>query len=118
MRAPSGEIAPKLTSWSRVSLSFLNLRMVSTGPSMASGGAMMLTREPSGRRASQIGEASSTRRPTWLTIRWQMFINCWLSRNRTPVSWILPPTSMKARFAPLTMMSAMSSRASSGSSGP
>ena len=31
------------------------------------------------------------------------------------VSWILPPTSMKVRFAPLTMMSAMSSRASSGS---
>ena len=37
---------------------------------------MTLTREPSSRRASQIGEASSTRRPTWLTIRWQMFISC------------------------------------------
>ncbi len=37
---------------------------------------MTLTREPSGRRASQIGEASSTRRPTWLTMRWQMFISC------------------------------------------
>jgi hypothetical protein len=34
------------------------------------------------------------------------------------VSWILPPTSMKVRVGPLTMMSAMSSRASSGSSGP
>ena len=34
------------------------------------------------------------------------------------VSWILPPTSMKVRCGPLTMMSAMSSRASSGSSGP
>ncbi len=51
-----GEIAPNLTSWSSVSLSFLNLRMVSAGPSMASGGAMTLTREPSARRASQIGE--------------------------------------------------------------
>jgi hypothetical protein len=46
------------------------------GPSIASGGAMTLTREPSGRRASQIGEDSSTRRPTWLTMRWQMFISC------------------------------------------
>ena len=54
--APSGEIEPNLTSWSSVSLSFLNLRMVSAGPSIASGGAMTLTREPSGRRASQIGE--------------------------------------------------------------
>jgi len=36
---------------------------------MASGGTMALTREPSARRASQIGEDSSTRRPTWLTMR-------------------------------------------------
>src|SRR6478736_8461965 len=56
--APSGEIAPNLTNWSRVSLSFLNLRMVSAGPSIASGGTMALTREPSARRASQIGEDS------------------------------------------------------------
>ena len=34
-----------------------------------SGGAMTLTRLPSGRRASQIGLDSSTRRPTWLTMR-------------------------------------------------
>ena len=33
--APSGETVPKRTSWSRVSLSFLNLRMVSAGPSIA-----------------------------------------------------------------------------------
>ena len=62
--APSGEIELYLTSCCSVSLSFLNLRMVSAAPSMASGGAMTLTREPSGRRASQIGELSSTRRPT------------------------------------------------------
>jgi hypothetical protein len=29
-----------------------------------------------GRRASQIGEDSSTRRPTWLTMRWQMLSSC------------------------------------------
>ena len=83
--APSGVIAPNLTSWSSVSLSFLNLRMVSAGPSIASGGTMALTREPSARRASQIGEDSSTRRPTWLTMRWQMLSSCWLSRKRMPV---------------------------------
>ena len=65
-----------LTSCSSLRRSFLNLRMVSAGPSMASGGAMTLTRLPSGRRASQIGLDSSTRRPTWLTMRWQMFISC------------------------------------------
>ncbi|MCY1376449.1 hypothetical protein D9M69_639380 [compost metagenome] len=74
--APCCEIAPNLTSWSSVSLSFLNLRMVRAAPSIDSGGAMTLTREPSGRRASQIGEDSSTRRPTWLTIRWQMLSSC------------------------------------------
>ena len=74
--APSGVIVPNLTSCSSVSLSFLNLRMVSAGPSIASGGTMTLTREPSGRRASQIGEDLSTRRPIWLTMRWQMFSSC------------------------------------------
>ena len=79
---------------------------------------MALTREPSARRASQIGEDSSTRRPTWLTMRWQMLSSCWLSRKRMPVRWILPPTSMNTVPAPLTMMSAISSRDSNGSSGP
>jgi hypothetical protein len=55
--------------------------MVRVGPSRDSGWAITLTRLPSGRRASQIGEASSTRRPTWLTIRWQMFISWALSRK-------------------------------------
>ncbi len=63
------------------------------GPSMASGGAMTFTREPSGRRASHIGLLSSTRRPTWLTMRWQMFMSCWLSAKRTLVFCVLPSTS-------------------------
>ena len=41
-----------------------NLRMVRIEPSSDSGGMMTLTREPSGRRASTIGDASSMRRPT------------------------------------------------------
>ncbi len=117
-RAPSGLIEPNSTRFFIVSLSFLNFRMVRVGPSRARGGAMTLTREPSGRRASQIGEDSSTRRPTCETIRWQMFISCTLSRKRTLVSCTLPLTSMNTRWAPLTMMSAMSSRDSKGSKGP
>ncbi len=46
-----------------------NIRIVTTGPSRASGGMIALKREPSGSRASTIGEVSSTRRPTRETIR-------------------------------------------------
>ena len=45
-----------------------NFRMVRNGPSIASGGMMAFTREPSGRRASTIGDDSSMRRPTCETI--------------------------------------------------
>ena len=44
--------------------SLANLRIVRIEPSSESGGTMTLTREPSARRASTIGEASSMRRPT------------------------------------------------------
>ena len=93
--------------------------MVSAGPSMASGGAITLTREPSGNRASQIGlrfvDAPADLADDTLADVHQLGE---LSANRTPVLIILPLTSMKVAPAPLTMMSAMSSRASSGSSGP
>ena len=46
-----------------------NRRIVSSGPSRLSGGITQLTREPSGRRASASGDASSTRRPSGLRIR-------------------------------------------------
>ena len=49
-----------------------NRRMERTGPSMASGGMMAFTREPSGRRASTIGDVSSTRLPTRETMRLMM----------------------------------------------
>ena len=45
-----------------------NLRIVSVGPSSDSGGMIAFTRLPSGRRASTIGDDSSTRRPTCETI--------------------------------------------------
>ena len=58
-----------------------NLRMVSMAPSRAIGGMTALTREPSGRRASTSGLASSMRRPTRPTIlsmvrrRWASLAN-------------------------------------------
>ena len=47
-------------------------RIERQGPSTASGGMMAFTREPSARRASTIGEDSSTRRPTAETMRSMM----------------------------------------------
>ena len=41
----------------------LNFRIVSSGPESESGGMIALTRLPSGRRASTIGDDSSMRRP-------------------------------------------------------
>ena len=65
----SGVIEPRLTRLSAVNASTENFRIVSTGPCRATGGRITFTREPSGSRASTIGEASSTRRPTPDTIR-------------------------------------------------
>ena len=69
-------------------------RIESTGPSMASGGMMALTRAPSGRRASAIGDDSSMRRPTRDTMRTMICCRCALSRKRTCVSSSLPKRSM------------------------
>ena len=67
-----------------------NFRIVSVGPFSASGGMIALTREPSGRRASTIGDASSTRRPTCETILSMMRIRCALSTNAVFVRSSLP----------------------------
>ena len=67
--------------------------MESSGPSTASGGMTAFTREPSGRRASTIGEDSSTRRPTRETIFSMMRSRCALSLNSTGVRYSLPPRS-------------------------
>ena len=61
---------------------------------MASGGMMAFTREPSGRRASTIGEVSSTRRPTRETMRLMMRSRWSSSAKRALVSSSLPPRSM------------------------
>ena len=63
-----------------------NLRIVSSGPESESGAMIALTREPSGRRASTIGEDSSMRRPICATIRLMMRRRCESSEKRTVVS--------------------------------
>ena len=68
----------KLISSAMPSGSAEKRRIDSTGPSMASGGMIALTREPSGRRASTIGLDSSMRRPTRDTILSMIFIR-WAS---------------------------------------
>ena len=62
--AALGEIDPKEIRSFIVYGSRANFRIVSVGPFSESGGMIALTREPSGRRASTIGDASSMRRPT------------------------------------------------------
>ncbi|MNY54873.1 hypothetical protein D3C86_1907970 [compost metagenome] len=46
-----------------------NLRMVRLAPFMATGGMMACTRDPSGNRASTMGELSSMRLPSGVTMR-------------------------------------------------
>ena len=58
-----------------------NFRIVSVGPFSASGGMIALTRLPSGKRASTIGDASSIRRPTCETILSMIRSRCALSAN-------------------------------------
>ena len=77
-----------------------------------------LKREPLGRRASTIGEVSSTRRPTRETIRSMIWSRCSLSRKTTSDRWIRPSFSTKIFFGPLIMMSAILSSLSRSSSGP
>jgi hypothetical protein len=67
------------TRFSALSRSAGKRRIESRGPSTASGAITALTREPSGSRASTIGELSSMRRPTPLTIRSITRSRCWSS---------------------------------------
>src|SRR4051812_25240070 len=93
-------------------------RIVSTGPSSASGGITTLTREPSGSRASHSGSASSTRRPSGARIRSIAWRTSSSEPNATPVASKRPARSTHTGPAPLTMTSSTSGSPSSGSSGP
>ena len=77
-----------------------------------------LTREPSGRRASTIGEASSMRRPTLATIRSITRSRCSSLANWTRVSVSTPSRSTKTWSCPLTMISVTELSWMNGSMGP
>ena len=77
---------------SRVSRLRLNLRIVISGPLSESGGMTALTRLPSGRRASTIGDDSSMRRPTCATILLMIRRRCHSSLNTTSVGESRPAT--------------------------
>ena len=83
--------------------------MVSELPSIASGGTTALTRLPSGRRASTIGEASSMRRPMRETILSIVRRRCASSLNLPSTLVSLPLRSSQMSNGPLTMTSATSS---------
>ena len=68
-RTMSGEMEPKRTRSPALSGVLENLRMVMEGPTSESGGMMAFTREPSGNRASTMGELSSMRLPRGATMR-------------------------------------------------
>ena len=116
--AACGVSEPKLIRSSIVYGSRENFRIVSVGPLSESGGMIALTRLPSGRRASTIGDASSIRRPTCETIL-SMIRSRWaLSTNDASVRSRRPSRSTKIRSWSLTITSVTESSRSSGSSGP
>ena len=84
--AISGVSAQTVTSRSMSNGMVPNRRMLMAGPSRLRGGMMALTREPSARRASSIGERSSMRLPMRAAIRCITARRWFASRNRALVS--------------------------------
>ncbi|MOA32349.1 hypothetical protein D3C78_1535600 [compost metagenome] len=109
---------PRSIRLSVLSRSTAKRRIDMLGPSMASGGMMALTREPSLSRASTSGEDSSIRLPKAETIRSMMLSRWASSRKHTSVLCSLPKRSTYTDLAPLIRMSDTVLSASSGSSGP
>ena len=66
--ADSAVSVPIWTSSSSTNRSWSNFRIVRSEPESDSGAMIALIREPSGSRASTIGDDSSMRLPTWPTI--------------------------------------------------
>ena len=87
----SGVAVPNRMRSSTVKGEAENFRMVMTGPTRDSGGMMAFTREPSVRRASTIGDDSSTRRPIGAMIRsmmrmtWSSFWKTTFVSSRRPL---------------------------------
>ena len=105
----SGVTAPIATSFSIVSGSLGNLRIVITGPSNAIGGITILTREPSSNRTSNIGVDSFTMRFPSDAICCAMSLSRSSESNVRPVSYKLPSFSTKICCGPLIIISVTSS---------
>ena len=93
-------------------------RMVSVGPLSETGGMTTWIRDPSSSRASTIGELSSMRRPTRLTMRSMTCISWSAVSNRYGVSERRPARSIQISSGPLTMISVIVGSAMSRSRGP
>src|SRR5919108_146016 len=72
--------------------------MVRTAPRRDSGGVIALTRLPSGRRASPIGEDSSTRRPAERTTTGPSS-----SPNSKAFAWPLEPEPLRRSWRPIVL---------------
>ncbi|MNM80134.1 hypothetical protein D3C81_920850 [compost metagenome] len=109
---------PNVSRSSPCSLRLENLRMLMLGPRNATGGMIALTREPSFKRASTIGELSSMRRPSGVTMR-SMADNTARSLVKLTVDCSMRPArSMKIWSWALTMISVTLLSSSRSSSGP
>ena len=101
-----------VSAWKRISFSMVmgsgNLRMVTTGPSSATGGSTMWTLDPSSSLASAMGEDTLTIRFTFPTICWIMSSNCSVFSNRRFHKTMFPFFSIKIFPAPLIMISVTS----------
>ncbi len=103
--AISAASVPKRIRSSTLYGSWENLRMVIAGLSIASGGMMAFTREPSGRRASTMGELSSMRRLSGATTFSMMRKMCAESLNRFSLKYRTPPRSKYTWSGRLTITS-------------
>ena len=96
---------PRLVSSSSPKRSFANRRIVRSGPERDRGGMIAFTRDPSGSRASTIGDDSSMRRPIWPTIFVMILRNCESSENRRRVCERRPSRSIQMSEQPFTITS-------------
>ena len=99
-------------AWKRISFSMVtgsgNLRIVTTGPSSATGGRTICTREPSSNLASAMGLDTFTMRFTFPTICWMISSNCSVFSNLRFHKSIFPFFSINIFPAPLIMISVTS----------
>ncbi len=116
--AASRESVPISTSSLIAKRFCANLRIVSSGPDSERGAMIAFTRDPSGSRASTIGDDSSIRRPICPTIFVMIRRRCESSVNVSPVRESRPRRSTQMSSGPLTMISEIVESGRRRSSGP